>query len=59
MLLKMSFVEASYVEGFMGTSTNIFYIAVGCACGLILLIALIVAVYYVRSQKSAHNERMR
>ena len=41
------------------TSTNIFYIAVGCACGLILLIAFVVAVYYVRSSKSTNNDRMR
>ncbi|XP_033760964.1 tyrosine-protein kinase RYK-like [Pecten maximus] len=33
-------------------STHIFYIAVGCACAVILLIALAVAVYYLNTQKN-------
>lgn len=43
-------------------STHVFYIAVGCACGVILLIALAVAVYYLNTQKSAsrgYNERIK
>lgn len=35
----------------VNTSTHLFYIAVGCACAIILLIALSVAVYYLKSQK--------
>ena len=43
-------------------STHVFYIAVGCACGVILLIALAVAVYYLNTQKNAtrgYNERIK
>ena len=57
MCKKSSFSESSKLDSIMGT--DIFYIAVGCTCGLILLIAIIVAIYYVRSQKSPHNDRMR
>ncbi|XP_064614923.1 tyrosine-protein kinase RYK-like isoform X2 [Liolophura sinensis] len=45
----------------MSSSTHIFYIAVGCACAVILLIAMAVAVYYLNSQKSGmrgYTERM-
>lgn len=52
--------EAGPSEKQSSSNTNIFYIAVGSACGLILLIALIVAIYYVRSSKSpSHGERLR
>lgn len=43
-------------------STHVFYIAVGCACGVILLIALAVAVYYLNTQKNSsrgYNERIK
>ncbi|KAL3848066.1 hypothetical protein ACJMK2_018948 [Sinanodonta woodiana] len=36
----------------LGTSTHVFYIAIGCACAFILLIALAVAVYYLNTQKT-------
>ncbi|KAJ8310040.1 hypothetical protein KUTeg_011905 [Tegillarca granosa] len=36
-------------------STHIFYISVGCACAVILLIALAVAVYYLNTQKSGSH----
>ncbi|XP_052217775.1 tyrosine-protein kinase RYK-like isoform X1 [Dreissena polymorpha] len=38
-----------------GKSTHVFYIAVGCACALIIFIALAVAVYYLNSQKSSNR----
>ncbi|XP_041356261.1 tyrosine-protein kinase RYK-like [Gigantopelta aegis] len=46
--------------GNLTTSTHIFYIAVGCACAFILLIALAVAVYYLNSQKGGdrYSKRM-
>ncbi|XP_013381539.1 tyrosine-protein kinase RYK-like [Lingula anatina] len=39
-------------------STNVFYIAVGVACTVILIIALVVAVVYLRTQKSANHTAM-
>ena len=45
-----------------GSSTHIFYIAVGIACALIVLVAIIVAFFYLNSQKStnrAYAERIR
>ncbi|KAK2154322.1 hypothetical protein LSH36_271g06030 [Paralvinella palmiformis] len=41
------------ISTLQATPTNMFYIAVGCACGFIVLVALIVALYYVKSQKSS------
>ncbi|XP_060586450.1 tyrosine-protein kinase RYK-like isoform X2 [Ruditapes philippinarum] len=38
-----------------GSSTHIFYIAVGCVCAFIIFVALAVAVYYVNSQKSTNR----
>ncbi|GAB1605382.1 tyrosine-protein kinase RYK isoform X2 [Argonauta hians] len=39
----------------MNSSTSLFYIAVGCACVIILLLALAVTAYYLNSQKASTN----
>ena len=53
------FVSVTDEEGSFG-STNIFYIAVGSACGVIFLIAFIVAVIYMRGTKPMrNNQRLR
>ena len=41
------------------TSTYIFYIAIACACGVILLVAFAVALYYMRSKKPSSTDRLR
>ncbi|CAH1780904.1 unnamed protein product [Owenia fusiformis] len=52
--------NANPVENVATTSTNIFYIAVGCACALILVIALIVAIYYIcTSRRRPPRDRKR
>nr|KAG5690103.1 hypothetical protein BaRGS_010694 [Batillaria attramentaria] len=44
--------SSSSSTGSLTTSTHIFYIAVGCTCAAILLIAMGVALYYVNSQRN-------
>nr|ANS60436.1 tyrosine-protein kinase Ryk [Platynereis dumerilii] len=50
--------QAASPGGFLSTSTNIFYMALGCVCAIVVLVAFIVLIHYFRSQKSNRNERM-
>ena len=61
-LFDVVFSEKESVSNSQGTSTHIFYIAVGCVCALIILVALAVAFYYISSQKAnnrAYGEKIR
>ena len=57
--IHIEFVISDQKDLMAMNSTNIFYIAVGSACGVILLIAFIVAVIYLRGPKPLRNERLR
>ncbi|KAK7474402.1 hypothetical protein BaRGS_00034356, partial [Batillaria attramentaria] len=48
--------SSSSSTGSLTTSTHIFYIAVGCTCAAILLIAMGVALYYVNSQRNLDRD---
>ncbi|KAI0233948.1 Tyrosine-protein kinase RYK [Lamellibrachia satsuma] len=50
---NVSYVFPSRTRTSTAASTSVFYISVGCACGGILLVAIAIAIYYVRLQKSS------
>ena len=41
-----------------GSSSHVFYIGIGCACGGIMVIALSVFVYYMRTKKATDDHRL-
>ena len=53
------FVSDNSIQAFLSNNTNIFYLAVGCACAFILMIAVAVAIYYCCANKAARNQRLR
>ena len=58
MIIKQ-FVSDNSIQAFLSNNTNIFYLAVGCACAFILMIAVAVAIYYCCANKAARNQRLR